>query len=249
MWLWNDGCFGYDILIVMDFGLDKILFNLIREHWLIFLFFVFGIVFIRLFFEDILPFLIGRLKDKMRYKQGLKFRDNRDLLKWLQSLHHTEFEKYVAELFRKLGYQAETIGKIGDHGLDIKIEKGGQVSYVQCKRYSGTHKVSEPEVRNFLGSLTHEYVMGTGYFVTTSSFTMEAKQFARGECIELVDGSRLIEYIRVAEKNGFSVKQENERVEKTCPDCRVELVIKEGKFGKFIGCSNYPKCKYTDSLE
>ncbi len=30
-----------------------------------------------------------------------------------------------------------------------------------------------------------------------------------------------------------------------CPDCGSPLVYKEGKNGSFIGCSNWPKCKYT----
>ncbi|MHB1453543.1 MAG: type I DNA topoisomerase [Saccharofermentanales bacterium] len=30
-----------------------------------------------------------------------------------------------------------------------------------------------------------------------------------------------------------------------CPECGGELHYKEGKFGKFIACANYPKCKYT----
>ena len=29
-----------------------------------------------------------------------------------------------------------------------------------------------------------------------------------------------------------------------CPKCRNKLVTKNGKYGKFVGCSNYPKCKY-----
>ena len=29
-----------------------------------------------------------------------------------------------------------------------------------------------------------------------------------------------------------------------CPKCGSELVERNGKYGKFIGCSNYPKCKY-----
>lgn len=29
-----------------------------------------------------------------------------------------------------------------------------------------------------------------------------------------------------------------------CPRCKGKLVEREGKFGKFIGCSNYPKCKF-----
>ncbi len=30
-----------------------------------------------------------------------------------------------------------------------------------------------------------------------------------------------------------------------CPKCGGQLVERNGKYGSFIGCSNYPKCKYT----
>ena len=30
-----------------------------------------------------------------------------------------------------------------------------------------------------------------------------------------------------------------------CPKCGGQLVERTGKYGNFIGCSNYPKCKYT----
>jgi len=35
---------------------------------------------------------------------------------------------------------------------------------------------------------------------------------------------------------------------KQCPDCGGALKIKHGRYGKFIGCSNYPKCKHIESL-
>ena len=30
-----------------------------------------------------------------------------------------------------------------------------------------------------------------------------------------------------------------------CPNCGGRLILREGKYGRFYGCSNYPKCKYT----
>ena len=30
-----------------------------------------------------------------------------------------------------------------------------------------------------------------------------------------------------------------------CPRCGGELVLRNGKYGKFYGCSNYPTCRYT----
>ncbi|GAF80884.1 unnamed protein product, partial [marine sediment metagenome] len=35
------------------------------------------------------------------------------------------------------------------------------------------------------------------------------------------------------------------QLEGGCPKCGEELTLKEGRFGKFIACTNYPKCKFT----
>ncbi|EDM23371.1 type I DNA topoisomerase [Caminibacter mediatlanticus] len=34
-----------------------------------------------------------------------------------------------------------------------------------------------------------------------------------------------------------------------CPECGNPLVIRKGRFGEFIACSNFPKCKYTRPIE
>jgi ssDNA-binding Zn-finger/Zn-ribbon topoisomerase 1 len=40
-----------------------------------------------------------------------------------------------------------------------------------------------------------------------------------------------------------------EKLDRECPKCgEGELVIKTGRFGAFIGCSKYPKCRHTESL-
>ncbi|MBI3145557.1 MAG: type I DNA topoisomerase [Pseudogulbenkiania sp.] len=36
---------------------------------------------------------------------------------------------------------------------------------------------------------------------------------------------------------------------RTCPECGGALHIKKGRYGKFIGCANYPKCKHIEPLE
>ena len=33
-----------------------------------------------------------------------------------------------------------------------------------------------------------------------------------------------------------------------CPECTGKLVLKEGRFGKFVACENYPKCKFTKAI-
>lgn len=39
-------------------------------------------------------------------------------------------------------------------------------------------------------------------------------------------------------------KDEEEKTGENCPECGSPLIYKDGKFGRFICCSNYPKCNY-----
>ena len=49
------------------------------------------------------------------------------------------------------------------------------------------------------------------------------------------------------EKKSKRVKIETEKLGKKCPECKKgELVIRIGRFGKFISCSRFPDCKFTD---
>ncbi len=51
------------------------------------------------------------------------------------------------------------------------------------------------------------------------------------------------------EEKAEKVKMEVELAGKKCPDCGKELIIKIGRFGKFLACSGFPDCKHTESLE
>ncbi len=43
-------------------------------------------------------------------------------------------------------------------------------------------------------------------------------------------------------------KMEPEQVGRACPQCGHDLIIRWGRFGKFISCSNFPTCRYTEAL-
>ena len=53
------------------------------------------------------------------------------------------------------------------------------------------------------------------------------------------------------EKKTKEVKKDDfqEKLGRNCPDCGGELIMKFGRFGKFIACSNYPECKYTEKTD
>jgi len=109
------------------------------------------------------------------------------------------FEHLVVELLVKMGYggsrqdAGERIGKSGDGGIDgiIKEDRLGlDTIYLQAKRWQGT--VGRPEIQKFVGALQGQRAR-KGVFITTSSYTSEAIEYASriDTKVVLIDGRQL----------------------------------------------------------
>ncbi|MHB1483129.1 MAG: type I DNA topoisomerase [Saccharofermentanales bacterium] len=57
------------------------------------------------------------------------------------------------------------------------------------------------------------------------------------------------EQIEKASKTLEKVIIEDVLTGESCPECGSPLVLKEGRYGKFSACKNYPTCKYTKNVE
>jgi DNA topoisomerase-1 len=53
--------------------------------------------------------------------------------------------------------------------------------------------------------------------------------------------------VKQAEENIPEMKTGPEPIGRACPECGHELVIRWGRFGKFISCSNFPDCRHTEA--
>jgi len=51
----------------------------------------------------------------------------------------------------------------------------------------------------------------------------------------------------VVAENGETEKVSDAEGER-CEKCKGKMILKEGKFGKFLACENYPKCKNTKTI-
>lgn len=51
-----------------------------------------------------------------------------------------------------------------------------------------------------------------------------------------------------AEMKGIKLQLESEKIDMTCELCGKPMVIRHGKYGKFIGCTGYPECKNIKRL-
>lgn len=120
-----------------------------------------------------------------------------ELLETLSQVSPKFFEAIVLDLLHKMGYGAsrsdlQRVGGSGDGGIDgiISLDKLGlEKVYVQAKRWQSS--VGRPDVQAFYGALAGQRA-NKGVFITTSTFTAQAEEFARSvERIVLVDGARL----------------------------------------------------------
>jgi len=111
------------------------------------------------------------------------------------------FEELIVTLLLRMGYggsreeAGRAVGKSGDGGIDGVIDQdplGLDRVYLQAKRYKLDAPVSEPEIRAFSGSLGAAKAT-KGVFVTTSSFTRPAYEFAERHPFKmvLIDGTQL----------------------------------------------------------
>ena len=55
--------------------------------------------------------------------------------------------------------------------------------------------------------------------------------------------------VEKAESEMEKVEIKQEFTGESCPECSSPLVFKLGKFGKFIACSNFPDCRYTNTIQ
>ena len=86
----------------------------------------------------------------------------------------------------------------------MEYKLGFDLIYVQIKHWGPDHPVGRPEVQAFVGAIAGKG--GKGLFVTTSKFTKQAIDYAKGQHIILMDGEKLA-YNMIEHDFGVSIKK------------------------------------------
>jgi restriction system protein len=122
-----------------------------------------------------------------------------DIVQRVRNLSPKFLEVVVLELLHAMGYGAsessiEHVGGPGDEGVDGIIHQdtlGLQRIYVQAKRYKAENSIGRPDIQKFVGALAGQGANG-GVFITTSSFSSDAKEYASKNLsarVVLIDGA------------------------------------------------------------
>jgi restriction system protein len=221
---------------------------------------LFAILFWALAAIGALASAFGFVRQKLNAHRRFRLLDSQRTIEDLRQLSPNGFEQVIADLFRREGYRVDEIGGVGDGGVDLILRRNGDGSVahlVQCKRYTNW-KVGVAEVREFFGAMAAHQSRCEGVFVTCGRYTAEARTFAAGKPIRLIDGDELLSMIGAVNPLAPAVEsftaQHPSRDTPRCPRCHVPMQRRTAQRGPhagkaFWGCPNYPGCRQIFDVE
>ncbi len=130
-----------------------------------------------------------------------------EVLDNILAINEFEFERLVLDLLKAIGYgvSGSITGtpKSNDGGIDGIIYEdtfGFNKIFIQIKRYNPKNNVQKPELQAFVGAISGKG--GKGLFVTSSDFSVGAKEYAQSQNLVLLNGHELANLMI---KNNFGV--------------------------------------------
>jgi HJR/Mrr/RecB family endonuclease len=122
-------------------------------------------------------------------KHAQKLDEGESIQLILDSMSPSDFEVLVAEAYEKQGYKITITGGSHDRGIDIIAEKFiGQARekvVVQCKHQKAV--VGRPILQQLWGVVSDDHSITRGDLVTSSNFSSEAIDFAKGKRLTLIN--------------------------------------------------------------
>lgn len=108
-------------------------------------------------------------------------------------LYPDEFERFVGDVFRHLGFTIEVTGKSGDQGVDVLACRGPLRVAIQAKRYSDS--VGNSAIQQVYAGMAHHRCHRC-VVVTTSGFTPGAVALAQSTGCLLIGSNHIAPLIR-----------------------------------------------------
>lgn len=151
-----------------------------------------------------------------------------------------QFERFSAALLKNEGYAVERKGGAHpDGGVDLIATKDGAMMLVQCKHWK-TWEIKPKTVREMVGTMKINQV-NRGVVYTIKGASKDALDLATQQCILIEEGYSLADRaLRNLSRGQLDEILTN--YTHHCPKCDSEMILREGDFKSFWGCSRYPKC-------
>lgn len=118
----------------------------------------------------------------------------------MYALSPRDFERFVAYVLRRAGYDAKEVGPHWLRGVDLEMRRPGYARIlggVECKRYQSSDLVPAAVVAHLLGAAAVSRPGAKPYVITTSDFHENAHKVAEAGArrAHLMNGAQLVRYI------------------------------------------------------
>lgn len=170
-----------------------------------------------------------------------------DLLQLLPEQHFTQPPPRFSE--------ATLVRALEDNGVGRPSTYASIISTIQKRGYVDRdgRRLIPTETGQVVNDLLVEYFPNVLSADFTARLEDELDDIANGKpWVPVIDQfyQQFNRNLDVADKAipKIDLKKEVEYVGRACPDCGNELVYREGRFGRFIGCSTFPKCRFTEQI-
>lgn len=168
--------------------------NLINFLWVFWLFcFIMSIAVILAFLSTLIESLKDK-KDKKLFEKVLhgQSKNKGNPILYIDKMTGRQFEIFLKEIFKALGYRVKKTPDSGDFGADLYMEKDGKTYVVQAKRFKS--KVGIKSIQEVVAAKSH-YNAEYAVVVTNSYFTEAAKTLAKSNGVILIERPDLIRLI------------------------------------------------------
>ena len=152
--------------------------------------------------------------------------------------------------------EASLIKEMEELGIGRPSTYAPTISTILTRNYVEKEKASL--LPTDLGVLVTELLEENFRAIVDTEFTAELEEHLDAVEAGEKEGIEILESfyppfhasIQAAEKNIEKIVIEDQPTGRSCPQCQEgELVIKDGRYGKFIACNRYPDCDYRESIE
>ncbi|MBI3619864.1 type I DNA topoisomerase [Candidatus Roizmanbacteria bacterium] len=149
--------------------------------------------------------------------------------------------------------EASLIKTLEEKGIGRPSTYAPIISLIQDKNY--VEKENRAFLPTLLGTVISDYLSNAFPTLFALDFTAKMEQALD----EIAEGSKelvpLLTEFNTPFQEELKVKKDDkevidveQRVDEKCPQCNSPLAIRFSKFGKFMGCTNFPTCKFTKAF-
>ena len=196
-------------------------------------------------FDGFLKVYPMKLEDKEL--PSLEIEDNLNLINVLGEQHFTQPKARYTE--------ASLIKELEENEIGRPSTYAPTISTIQLRNYVEKNKEKRFEPTS-IGTSVNEMLVNNFPEIVDIKFTAKMEKDLDSVALGKENWKKLLKDFYLPFNENLEKKYEEvdrktpevETTDKVCPKCNKPMVIKVGRFGKFLACTGFPECKHTETI-